>query len=89
MSENEDDCIEHLAPKRKELKDHTESNPLNPADPLYKELKDIMEKAIDEHKKSIVPVASQFSYYRRQWKPWLQPCCNFPYCSCTDPKYTK
>ncbi|CAK9304041.1 unnamed protein product [Gordionus sp. m RMFG-2023] len=48
----------------------------------YYEVLGKVERAIKDHKKSIVPVPSQFSAKNTIWKPWLQPCCNPPWCHC-------
>lgn len=49
--------------------------------------KDIIAKikrATKEHKSSVKPVPSQMSYPKNAWSLFLQPCCNFPYCSCVE-----
>ncbi|XP_033736263.1 LOW QUALITY PROTEIN: steryl-sulfatase-like [Pecten maximus] len=53
----------------------------------YKDLAEIMIKATEKHKASIVPVDCRLSLFKLLWRPHMQPCCNFPYCSCVDDKY--
>ena len=43
-----------------------------------------MKEAMKEHKTGVKPVPSQLSYPNNVWNPFLQPCCNFPYCSCVE-----
>ena len=48
---------------------------------------DIMVKikeAMENHKSGVQPVPSQLTYPNDVWSPFLQPCCNFPYCSCVE-----
>lgn len=59
------------------------------SDEEYKIIVETMLKAKQEHKKSAVPAESQVTFYKVMWWPHLQPCCNFPYCSCKDTKYSK
>lgn len=40
--------------------------------------------AMKSHKSGVKSVPSQLSYPRNVWSPFLQPCCNFPYCSCVE-----
>ena len=52
-----------------------------------KQLEDIIVKikeAMENHKSGVQPVPSQFTYPNDVWSPFLQPCCNFPYCSCVE-----
>ena len=56
-------------------------------DEKYRKIAAIIETAVKNHKKSIKPVQNQFQLSKVMWLPHLQTCCNFPYCSCTDPKY--
>nr|XP_022331454.1 steryl-sulfatase-like [Crassostrea virginica] len=68
--------------------DPGEKNPVN-----YKSnqnLQDIVNKivtAISEHKKSVGTPESRMTFMKLLWRPWFQPCCNFPSCSCSDPVY--
>ena len=41
-------------------------------------------EAMKNHKSGVKPVPSQLSYPHDVWSPFLQPCCNFPYCSCVE-----
>ena len=46
--------------------------------------------AVETHKAGVEqqPVHSQYSLLSMLPRPWLQPCCNFPYCRCADDKRT-
>ena len=65
-------------------KDPAEKSPLNTSLPEHQSILGVIQKAIDEHKKSIEPVISQYAPHRLFPLPWLQPCCNFPKCRCRD-----
>jgi arylsulfatase A-like enzyme len=68
-------------------RDPSETRPLLLAD--YGNVMEAVNKAITAHKNSIETVPSQFSVAKLLPRPWLQPCCNFPKCKCTDPLYGK
>ena len=55
---------------------------------VHKNIVQTIQKAVDQHKSSIIPVEHMMSFYRMLWRPHMQPCCNFPYCSCQDPVYS-
>lgn len=55
-----------------------------------KHLQDIVNKisaATAEHKKSVGTPESRMTFFKLLWRPWFQPCCNFPSCTCSDPVY--
>jgi len=68
--------------------DPGERRPINiESDKKYSDIiKQIME-GLKRHKASIVPVQSRLNWNSIYWRPTMQPCCNFPYCNCADPKY--
>ncbi|CAH1792263.1 unnamed protein product [Owenia fusiformis] len=69
--------------------DPSERQPVDPTTDIYKQVMEKINKGVEKHKQSIIPPeTNQYSIPRMWWLPWLQPCCNFPYCSCTDPKYS-
>ena len=46
----------------------------------------IINEAVNKHSSSIdlSQVESQFDFWNSVWKPHLQPCCNYPVCSCRE-----
>lgn len=83
------DAIKLDKPELYELtSDPGERNPLDiDSTEEYKKLAAIMNKAKEEHEKTVAHVQPQLSLYNSLWRPHMQPCCNFPYCSCEDSKY--
>ena len=71
--------------------DPGETTPIDTSSSDYSHVTSVIQTAIDKHKSSIAPVASQFTYAKLIWRPFLQPCCNgtFPFCQCTDTKFRK
>ena len=68
--------------------DPGENHPLSiETDPKYQDIVTIIDKATEKHTQSIPHVESMLSFRRVLWYPHLQPCCNFPLCSCMDRKY--
>ncbi|XP_060083865.1 steryl-sulfatase-like [Ylistrum balloti] len=68
--------------------DPGENRPIDiSSDKKYKEIAELMIKATEDHKNSIAPVDCRLSFFKLLWRPYMQPCCNFPYCSCVDIKY--
>ncbi|XP_074848567.1 arylsulfatase D-like [Carettochelys insculpta] len=65
-------------------RDPSEATPLSPAlEPLFGTVISSIERAVEEHRKTLTPVPQQLSGYNNVWKPWLQPCCGtFPFCWC-------
>ncbi|XP_053165615.1 arylsulfatase D-like isoform X2 [Hemicordylus capensis] len=68
--------------------DPSENLPLSPdMEPLFHIVIKRIEKAVDEHRRTLTPVPQQLSFYNIMWKPWLQPCCGtFPFCWCDKVK---
>ena len=65
-----------------------EDQPMDFTDPRYKEYVARAGVALKRHMEHIYrDTPDQISFWNFIWKPQLQPCCNFPYCSCTDAKY--
>lgn len=54
----------------------------------YRNLRDIMMKQLDDHVTSVGTINYQLTLTKLLWNPFLQPCCNFPTCKCTDSKYS-
>ncbi|CAH1785895.1 unnamed protein product [Owenia fusiformis] len=54
---------------------------------MYKDIIAKVNIAVAQHKGSVTPVVNQYRFDKIFWRPWLQPCCNFPHCNCIDPKY--
>ena len=68
--------------------DPGENNPIRiDSNPKFTEIAELVDKAVEDHRKSIEPYENQFILPKLLWNPGLQTCCNFPYCSCVDPKY--
>ena len=45
----------------------------------------LMEGAVQRHLKSVGhDITNQFEWFRMIPLPWLQPCCNFPFCQCME-----
>ncbi|XP_014674019.1 PREDICTED: arylsulfatase H-like [Priapulus caudatus] len=57
------------------------------SDAKYEAILRHIDEAKLAHKQSLVEVESQYSFYNTMWWPWLQPCCNYPWCDCHDEKY--
>ena len=68
-------------------RDPSEDHPLSPTDPENAKIIDLIRSAVDEHRRGVEPVPSQFSLANLVPVPWRQPCCNFPDCDCIDPVY--
>lgn len=43
-----------------------------------------IQEAIASHKAGVKRVPSQLTTSKNAWKPSLQPCCNFPFCACSE-----
>ncbi|XP_072850503.2 arylsulfatase D isoform X2 [Pogona vitticeps] len=67
-------------------RDPSEATPLSPtSEPLFNTIVSQIERAVEEHRKTLTPVPPQLDLYNTIWKPWLQPCCGtFPLCWCDD-----
>ncbi|CAM5078384.1 unnamed protein product [Natator depressus] len=64
--------------------DPAETKPLSPAtEPLFDTVISRLERAVQEHRRTLTLVPQQLSGYNNIWKPWLQPYCGtFPFCWC-------
>uniref|UniRef100_A0A8C8VIV8 Sulfatase N-terminal domain-containing protein n=1 Tax=Pelusios castaneus TaxID=367368 RepID=A0A8C8VIV8_9SAUR len=74
-------------------RDPSEAKPLTPGiEPLFDTVISKIERAVQEHRRTLTPVPPQLSFFNIIWKPWLQPCCGtFPFCWCDkegDSAYT-
>ena len=68
--------------------DPGENNPISiESNTKYKAIVSVIDKATEKHKNSIPKVESMLTLWRVLWYPHLQPCCNFPTCSCLEEKY--
>ncbi|XP_073758260.1 arylsulfatase D isoform X1 [Callorhinus ursinus] len=80
-----DGVTQHSPPLLFDLsRDPSEAEPLSPgSEPRYHAVVARVGEAVDQHRKTLSPVPSQFSLSNIIWKPWLQPCCGtFPLCAC-------
>ena len=70
-------------------KDPGEKNPLDPCTQEHAILQVQIKNFTAQHSTELTyePIEDQFAWRRVLPVPWLQPCCNFPYCHCTDPVY--
>ncbi|RWS04129.1 steryl-sulfatase-like isoform X1, partial [Dinothrombium tinctorium] len=73
-------------------KDPGEKHNLTSTDLGAKKYSEVIAKINEEvakHRKTIPDdVQSEFSFWKMVWLPWLQPCCNFPSCSCIEKEET-
>ncbi|XP_077199433.1 arylsulfatase D-like isoform X2 [Paroedura picta] len=65
-------------------RDPSEAMPLSPdTEAVFHAVLSRIDKAVDEHRRTLSPVPQQLSLNNILWKPWLQPCCGmFPFCWC-------
>ncbi|XP_045187272.2 arylsulfatase H-like [Mercenaria mercenaria] len=71
--------------------DPGETSPIDSSSKTYKEVSTLILKAMNNHKNTIDPVETQFTWRKVLPKLTWQPCCNgtFPFnCHCTDTKYS-
>jgi hypothetical protein len=71
--------------------DPGETSPINSNSQTYKKIAPLILTAIKEHKASIEPVETQFTWGKLRPNLRWQPCCNgtFPFnCHCIDEKYS-
>ncbi|XP_035660126.1 arylsulfatase H-like [Branchiostoma floridae] len=62
--------------------DPVEDRPISAAsDP---DVLNVIKKAVEEHKMSLTEVENQFGLSGYLPRPWLQECCNFPFCGCQE-----
>ena len=46
-----------------------------------------IQESVEKHRETVDDsVTNQYSVFRLIPRPWLQPCCNFPNCQCTESK---
>lgn len=57
--------------------------------PEHQRILATIKERLSQHYYSLAPVESQFSWQNSFPRYWNQLCCNFPYCSCTDPDKRK
>ena len=69
--------------------DPRESQPLAADDAHAKRIVYEADDAIRRHQDSLENVKLQLTFRRSFIRPWLMPCCNFPYCNCRDTKKYK
>ncbi|EEC04263.1 arylsulfatase, putative [Ixodes scapularis] len=65
--------------------DPSERNPLSvSSDPRVHKVLAAVKDALRGHEASLDSLPQQFNFINTFWLPWLQPCCNFPRCSCRE-----
>lgn len=65
--------------------DPSESRPLSERDdPSVARVRAAVAEAVAKHKASLQLVPQQFDFFHSVWRPWLQPCCSYPFCSCHE-----
>lgn len=68
--------------------DPSESQPIDMlSSPKFLKVISVVNNMRKNHEKSVTRVPDQFSFLNSIWLPWLQPCCNFPHCQCSDSKF--
>ena len=66
-------------------KDPHELNPLKPPSQKYKDILKIVEEARVAYESTLMPVPNQLEGMSLlRFRPWLQPCCKLPFCTCED-----
>ena len=50
----------------------------------YDQVMSVIRTEAQRFANSLPEAESQYAWYNFMPRPWLQPCCNFPYCSCTE-----
>lgn len=68
-------------------KDPSEKIPLNADDPENRKIIQAIGDAVRSHVDGVETVESQYDVGKMVPRPWLQPCCGFPFCDCVDPTY--
>ncbi len=70
-------------------KDPSETQPLDTSLPGNAKILQDINNFISKHSAELQNqnIVNQFAYLRLLPVPWLQPCCNFPSCYCSDPVY--
>ncbi|XP_034029517.1 steryl-sulfatase isoform X2 [Thalassophryne amazonica] len=72
-------------------RDPSETTPLTPdTEPAFWFVLGVIQEAVEKHKSSVEPKASQLSIENVIWKPWLQPCCSTlsQLCECRQDELT-
>uniref|UniRef100_A0A8C8VJS4 Steroid sulfatase n=1 Tax=Pelusios castaneus TaxID=367368 RepID=A0A8C8VJS4_9SAUR len=65
-------------------RDPREKTPLTPeTEHHFYGILDVIQQAVNNHTKSLHPVANQLSWGNILWKPWLQLCCSSFFLSCS------
>ncbi|XP_075723333.1 steryl-sulfatase-like [Rhipicephalus microplus] len=65
--------------------DPSESRPLREQDdPRVARVREAVAEAVAEHEASLQLVPQQFDFFHSVWRPWLQPCCSYQFCSCRE-----
>ena len=64
--------------------DPYERQPLDTSQETHQDILHKMKEAIKQHQLGIKSVPRQLGYPNAWWNPRLQPCCNFPFCSCVE-----
>jgi len=80
-----DDVNSHNPPLLFDINaDPSEDNPIDPSDQKYQDVIKVIEKAVHEHNKNVDDVPYQLIKNRLTDMSYLQPCCNYPFCSCQE-----
>ncbi|XP_045712111.1 arylsulfatase L isoform X1 [Phyllostomus hastatus] len=69
-------------------RDPSEAHALTPdTEPAFHQVLERVAWAVEDHRRTLSPVALQLDGYRNRWSAWLQPCCGpFPLCWCDREK---
>jgi len=80
---------EHLAvPRVYNIEaDPRELRPLEATSGEYGRVVARCRRAVAEHAAAVEERPAEMTWHRSLWRPHLQPCCNPPWCRCTDPSY--
>ncbi|XP_019628562.1 PREDICTED: arylsulfatase H-like [Branchiostoma belcheri] len=62
--------------------DPGEDRPIS--DPRYPVVMGVINKAVEEHVRSLTEEEKQIGLSNFIPRPWLQECCNFPFCDCKE-----
>ncbi|XP_066269119.1 steryl-sulfatase-like isoform X2 [Branchiostoma lanceolatum] len=65
--------------------DPVEDRPISTnSDPRYPVVIDAIQRAVEDHVGSLTKVEKQLRMSNFIPRPWLQECCNFPFCDCQE-----
>ncbi len=67
--------------------DPSENTILDTRKDKYAAIMDKIQDAMVEHMASVKPATNQYAVHRMLPTPWLQPCCNPPFCNCRDTRH--